>query len=148
MTISSNVEKELSEKGQVLIQATGISMEPLLHPRKSSMLMKKPAGPLKINDVVLFKRPNGDHVLHRIVKILDDKYIIRGDNALQNEPVYEKQILGVMAGFFPDESDRFVECDDPKYLRYVSTITVRYYWRLAKSLCVRALRKLKKLFRS
>lgn len=142
MTVS-NIEQELREHGQVLIQATGISMEPLLHPRKSSMLMKKPVEPLKVNDVVLFLRPNGDYVLHRIVKVLGDKYVIRGDNALQNEPVHEKQILGVMVGFFADESDKFTECDDPKYLRYVSTVPLRYFYRRTRAFCGRVIRKLK-----
>ncbi len=93
-----SAEDVLKSKGYFSKTVVGISMQPLLKGRRDSVIVENITAPLKKYDVVLFRR--GEKlVLHRIVKIKKDYYIIRGDNCIQNEVVYENQILGIMTTF-------------------------------------------------
>ena len=123
--IDTTVEEDLINNGETVIQTTGISMEPMLHNRKSTVILKKADGQIKKYDVVLFKRRD-ELVLHRVVKIEDDAYFIRGDNCVATDEAQRKEIIGVMTGYFPDESEKFISCDDLEYKKYVRTVYFRY----------------------
>lgn len=123
--IITNVEEELLKNGKTMTQTWGVSMEPMLHARKSSVVLIKPQGELKKNDVVLFKRDD-ELVLHRIVNIKNGIYKIRGDNCISWDMVSKDKIIGVMTGYFPDESEKFISCDDLEYKKYVKTVYFRY----------------------
>lgn len=139
------IEEELERQDYILLQTTGISMEPLLHNRKSSTVIRKAPSELKKYDVVLFKRPGTEeYVLHRIWKIREKDYLICGDNGLYMEPVARERILGVMTGFYPDESGRFISCDTEEYRRYLRGWNRRYCLRWLKALPGRVRRKLLK----
>lgn len=148
----TTVERELKEQGRCLIQTVGVSMEPVLHDRFSTVVVEKLNAPPKLFDVVLFKRsPQSNaeageqYVLHRVIKVGRGEYIIRGDNCIQNEKVAPDQILGVMTGFFNGET--FVDCKtDKAYLRYLKTLQVRYIARWCRAFPNRAVRKLKRSF--
>ena len=101
------IEQELALHGHTVVQTVGVSMEPLLHGRKSSVVLAAKQGPLQVRDVVLYRRPAGEYVLHRVVKVLDGAYLIRGDNCIGSETVPAAQVLGVMAGYFAAEGDRY-----------------------------------------
>ena len=52
----------------------------------------------KRKDIVLYKRDNGQYVLHRIIKEKDNLYTIVGDNQHVKEyPIRLDQILGVVS---------------------------------------------------
>lgn len=138
------IEQELEKQEYVLLQTTGISMEPLLHNRKSSVVIKKALQRLKKYDVVLFRRNNGEYVLHRIVEVRDKDYLICGDNGIYKEPVRREQIIGIMAGFYPDESERYISCTDQVYRRYLRTLRIRYGIRWIKDWLRRKCRKMKR----
>lgn len=128
----TTVEQELKDSGRCLIQTVGVSMEPLLHNRSSSVVLEAIKAPLKKNDVVLFKRENNsicngcEYVLHRIIKVREHYCIIRGDNCVQNETVGNSQIIGVMTGYF--DGDNFVDCArDKKYKIYVKSLAAKYW---------------------
>lgn len=123
--IVSNVPAQLKEYGCCLIQTTGTSMEPMLHHRKSSVILEKPTRPLQEMDVVLF-RLGEMLVLHRIVKIRNGICYICGDNTLNFDAVPEGDILGVMTGYYPDETDAFLPIEDPEYRRYVKQWHLRH----------------------
>jgi hypothetical protein len=58
---------------------------------------KKTADRCKKYDVVLYRRPPNKYVLHRIVKVCEDSYVIRGDNCISNEyGIKDSDIIGVM----------------------------------------------------
>lgn len=137
----STIERELEEQGRVLVQTVGISMEPLLHNRKSTAVIEKITKPIKKYDAVLFLRPEEEYVLHRVVKVRPDDCLICGDNCIFRELVPKEKILGVMTGFYPDESGCFISCDDKKYRRYIRTWEFRYGIRWVKALPGRIRRK-------
>ena len=122
--VNSNIENLLNKDGKILIPPVGKSMWPMLKNRKDQVLVSVVTLPLKINDVVLFKRKDGKLVLHRIVKITAVGFIIRGDNCEQNEFVEKTQILGILTGFY--KKDRYIDCN--KNLRYKIYVTVIRCW--------------------
>ena len=120
------LEQELALNGQSCIQTIGVSMEPLLHDRKSTVTIKAKTAPLQKYDVVLYRRPAGKYVLHRIIKVLDGAYLIRGDNSIENEVVPDEWIFGVMTGYYGNEQDQYVSCESARYRYYLKTLWLRY----------------------
>lgn len=80
LSISWELIKEaISSDGEFRLYPRGTSMMPLLREGIDSVLLKKPEGVSK-NDIVLYKRSNGQFVLHRVIKIKNGEYVMCGDN--------------------------------------------------------------------
>lgn len=120
------IEQELALNGHGFFQTTGDSMEPLLHSRKSTVIIEAKRGPLKRYDIALYRRPTGEYVLHRVVRVLQGAYLIRGDNRIFREKVPEEWVIGVMTGYFADECNRYISCEDESYRKYTRTLVWRY----------------------
>ncbi len=137
-------ENEIESKGYIIYTNEGDSMMPLLRQHRDIMVIRKITEPLKKNDAVLFKRPNGAYVLHRIVKVRGlGTYIIAGDNRPFSEKVPEEWIIGILSEIIKDGRHISVESDEYKaYLKKVPMrrfkITVLWYWSILK-------RKIKKM---
>ena len=86
----------LSREGStVTVPISGNSMCPFLHPGEL-VFLSLPEKKLEVGDVVLFNRPNGDYILHRIVSIRKDGiYMTLGDNQTLPEPVPPQAIRAV-----------------------------------------------------
>ncbi len=94
---SETYESELEKRGSFVYTNSGVSMFPLIRATGDLIVIKKCTFPLKKYDVPLFKRSTGEYVLHRIVKVRDGKYDIRGDNCVYCEKgIEEKNIIGVL----------------------------------------------------
>lgn len=133
--VYTNIEEELETYGQCFIQTLGISMEPIIHNRSTTVVLKKLEGPPKLNDVVLFRRSNGEQVLHRVVKVREHDYLCLGDNLIYKESVRPEMILGVMKGYFDGEDmENYIDCESLKYQQYMKTLKRRYVIRWMKAL--------------
>lgn len=90
-------EDVLNEQGYFVYTNVGYSMMPLLRQKKDIIeIHKKGPERCKKYDVVLYKRRER-YVLHRILRVLPDKYIIAGDhNTFLDSPVTDDMILGVL----------------------------------------------------
>lgn len=89
---------ELLEKnGAFVYTNVGYSMMPLLRQYKDIIeIRKKEPGRCKKYDVVLYKRGE-KYILHRILKVLPDGYLIAGDHCvIVEKDIKDKNILGVM----------------------------------------------------
>lgn len=73
------IEEVISGAGEFRLYPRGTSMLPLIRQGKDSVILVKP-GLLSIGDIILYKRKNGQFVLHRIVKMNGEKLVICGDN--------------------------------------------------------------------
>lgn len=73
------IEEVISGDGEFRLYPRGTSMLPLIRQGKDSVILVKP-GLLSIGDIILYRRKNGQFVLHRIVKIKGDDLVICGDN--------------------------------------------------------------------
>ncbi len=72
---------------RVPVPVAGSSMVPFLH-NGDMVYLDLPDSPLKKGDIVLYTRPSGQYVLHRIVKVNSDgSFILLGDAQQQRERV-------------------------------------------------------------
>ncbi len=138
----NTVEEELNKSEYCFFQTVGDSMEPLLHDRRSTVVITKTGKTVRKYDVVLFRRPTGEYVLHRVWKVRKKDYLFCGDNRIYKEPVPADWILGIMVGFYPDESKKFLTCRDKEYQEYMRGLYYRYCIRWIKRFPGRLFKKL------
>lgn len=92
-------EKVLATHGVLICGNVGDSMMPLLKQGRDKMvIVPKPTGRLKKHDVPLYRRDNGQYVLHRIVEVSDNGYVMLGDNRWTLERgITDQHIVGVLS---------------------------------------------------
>ena len=109
MIKGTNLESILEKDGVFISTTSGVSMYPMLRDRRDTIIVTRPEGRLKKYDVALYKRGNS-YVLHRVIKVLPDSYIIRGDNCLSKEyGITDSDVLGVLTGFYRGEKEKSVK---------------------------------------
>lgn len=95
----STFEEEISRTGKLIYTNVGDSMMPLIREKRDLLIISKVRGKLKKYDVPLYKRDSGQYVLHRILKVRKDDYIICGDNRWKKEyGITDRHIIGVLTG--------------------------------------------------
>lgn len=115
---TSTFEEELARKGRLIYTNVGDSMLPLLRQNRDLLILEPPQGRLKKYDVPLYKRDSGQYVLHRILRVRRDDYVLCGDNRWQREyGVTDRHIIGVLTGIVRDGKELSVR--DLKYRCYV-----------------------------
>ena len=94
-------EEILEQEGRLVYTNVGVSMLPLLRQGRDLFIVeKRGADRLRAGDVVLYRRPPHQYVLHRIVQVREKDYVILGDNCVGREyGITDGDILGVMTGF-------------------------------------------------
>ena len=97
--VDSAVESELLSSGVYASVTKGVSMRPLFKTHRDMIILKRPDAELKKYDVVLYRTNSGKYILHRIVKVLPDAFVIRGDNTFSPEYVAKDRILAVLTEF-------------------------------------------------
>jgi len=81
----------------VIFKVRGMSMFPLLRDQRDSVKLEKITKEPKRKDIILYKRDNGQYVLHRIIKEKDGLYTLVGDNQSYKEyPIRKDQVLGIV----------------------------------------------------
>ena len=113
------MEEVIKSGGSCKLRVTGYSMNPTLRHLKDSVVLVSPQKrePLK-NEIVFIKRDSGKHVLHRIIKIIDnDCFIMNGDAQQWTEVVRFDQVIGVVESFYRDE--KLISSDNKKYKIYM-----------------------------
>lgn len=128
------IEEKLKNDEEVSSLTVGISMEPMLREHKDIVIIKRIDRKLKKNDVPLYKRTGRDKlVLHRILKVTENGYVIRGDNLYIKEcDVKDGDIIGVLKAFYRD--GKYYDCEKSrKYKIYVffmrASYPLRYIWK-------------------
>ena len=114
----STFEEEIRRKGKLVYTTVGDSMEPLIRQGRDLLIISAVNGRLKKYDVPLYKRDSGQYVLHRILKVRADDYVICGDNRWQREyGISDRHIIGVLTGIVRDGKE--ISVTDKKYRLYV-----------------------------
>lgn len=119
----SDIETELDRTGRILQTTVGNSMEPMLKNRQNVVLLEKAEGILKKYDLPLYKRPNGQYVLHRIIKVRKNDYITCGDNRWKTEVIPHEWVIAYARGYYKGRS--FISVDDENYKKYLKTLGIR-----------------------
>lgn len=110
-------EEEINEKGKIVFTNVGNSMYPLIRQDKDIMIIEKATGRLKKYDVPLYKRDDGKYVLHRILKVRKNDYVICGDHCYVKEyGITDTKIIGVLKSVIRNGKE--VKTTDFKYRVY------------------------------
>ena len=96
--MSDTFEEILARDGILVYKTRGVSMRPMLRQNRDLVTVRVPSSRLKRFDVALYRRGD-DHVLHRVIKVRDGHYLIRGDNTFKLENVPDGAVIGVLTGF-------------------------------------------------
>ena len=139
------IEDVLLTRGQYIGPTAGVSMLPMLKNRRDTIVVTKKTERLKPLDVALYKRGDA-YVLHRVLQVTANGYIIRGDNCYADENVPEEAVIGVLTEFF--RKNKHIVCaDNKKYHRYVKQRLKSYKTRRFFVQCKAKLRSaVKKIF--
>ena len=127
------IEDVLRTEGVYVSTTVGVSMWPMLRNRRDTIVVRPAAGRLNRYDVALY-RAHGNYVLHRVVRVLPEGYIIIGDNCITEEHVEDSQVLGVLSEFY--RGDKHVDMAGLPYRAYVwlwvTTAPARHFAKRAK----------------
>lgn len=117
MSNKRQIEDVLKEEGLFVSTTVGVSMYPMLRNRRDTIIVKPYEGRLKKYDVPLYKRGD-NYILHRIIEVHPESYVICGDNCMQKEyGITDEQILGVLTGFY--RGNKQINMDGLGYRLYV-----------------------------
>lgn len=112
------LEECLAQNGFLTYRIRGVSMQPMLRQGRD-LFTVVPKGPerCKKYDVVLYRRPSDPYVLHRIIEVRPDSYVILGDNCIAKEyGIRDEDILGVLTSF--QHNGHTVSVSDWRYRLY------------------------------
>lgn len=97
------ISEIISSGGSFRLFPKGISMRPTIKQGVDSVELSAPKR-LKKYDIVLYRRPTGKYVIHRIMKIKDDRVTLCGDNQVALEKgVDVNDILAKVIGIYKGE---------------------------------------------
>ena len=139
-------EEYLEKNGSLTYANTGVSMLPLLRQGKDLFIVKKKGSErLKAGDVALYRRPPASYVLHRVIRVQPEDYVILGDNCVNKEyGIKDEDIIGVMTGYVRGGKEHSVS--DAGYRLYTAvwmhTIGCRIFFLKVKFKIRRIVRRL------
>ncbi|MCR5022367.1 S24/S26 family peptidase [Ruminococcus sp.] len=111
-------EDVIDRDGRLVYTNVGDSMKPLIRQDRDILIIEKKEGRLKKYDVPLYKRDSGQYVLHRVLKVRSDDYVICGDNRYSKEyGITDRNIIGVLTAVV--RNGREIPMTDIRYRIYV-----------------------------
>ncbi len=139
------IREQLDAGRSVRLKFQGISMMPMIRGGRDSVILSPLPEKLKKYDLPLFRRDNGQFVMHRIVKAGED-YTCIGDNQFVYEHhVRHDQMIAVVTAF--TRKGKAWQVTDPAYRIYCRlwcfTRPVRHIWIRLRQLPGRAVRYIK-----
>ncbi len=130
--ILPEMTKRLENGEEFSFLPNGISMLPTIVGGRDNVTVKKPNGKLKKNDIILYRRATGQFVLHRIVKVGENGYTLRGDNEVMNEKnITDDKIIGVVVRY--RQNGVFIEAESKKFQRDANVRHLSFPFRRALS---------------
>ncbi len=96
-----NFKEYIEKNGSLTYTNVGVSMMPLLRQGKDMFIVSKRNGQrCNVGDVVLYRRPPDKYVLHRVIEVRENDYVILGDNCVKKEyGIKDEDIIAVMTGY-------------------------------------------------
>lgn len=150
MQETANYKTELEKNGAIAFVPRGNSMWPIIKNHKQSVIIRKKelSERLKPLDVAFYLRKNGAFVLHRVISLTEQGYVMCGDSQYALEQVEEGQVFGVLEGFY--KGKKYVKATDTKYIKKVKKWYSRKFLRKLRLKCFylrnRIINKLKRTF--
>ena len=114
----TNYKEILDKDGYIAQFPTGFSMFPMLRQGIDTVVIKRIDRKPRENDVVFYLLDNCKYILHRVIKVQEKGYIIRGDNCYFNEyNVLDRHIIGILEGFY--RGDDYIDCKTNKKYKLI-----------------------------
>lgn len=114
----SSFEEVIEKHGVLVYTASGDSMLPFIREKRDILIIEKPKGRLKKYDVPLYKRDSGQYVLHRVIKVRENDYVICGDNRVNKEyGITDSHIIGVLKAV--NRNGKMLYTDSKLYRIYI-----------------------------
>lgn len=98
-SLAEVIELQLQRGGRANLTVTGSSMMPLFRNRQDSVILRRVEGRQEKGEIILYRRDNGQYVLHRIIGLSPHGYVCCGDNQYERENVRQDQLIGVVESF-------------------------------------------------
>ena len=115
--LSPVMEEILRQGGEVRFVPHGGSMRPLVRGGRDAVILRRADGPLQKYDCPLYRRADGSFVLHRVVAVRPDGYVLRGDSQTVIERgVQDSQVCAVLAAV--ERDGRVFPCRGARYRLY------------------------------
>ena len=119
------INETISTGGEFRLFHKGTSMMPLLRQGIDSVLLVSPTN-IKKNDIVLYERPSGQLVMHRIIKVKRDSYLICGDNQyILEKGITDANMLAKVKGIYRGEE--YFDIENKQYKKYVRKLPIRRF---------------------
>lgn len=100
-------EEILARDGRLVYTNVGDSMLPLIRQGRDLLVIQPKTGRLRKYDIPLYRRDSGQYVLHRVLKVRPDGYVICGDNRWGREyGITDRHIVGVLTAIIRDGEER------------------------------------------
>ena len=110
MSTALGFEEILKRDGVLVYKTQGVSMRPMLKQNRDLVTIRPVSGRLKKYDVPLYRKKGGGYLLHRIIAVTENGYVIRGDNTYVKElNVTDNDFVGVLTAFKRKGKDYTVE---------------------------------------
>lgn len=111
------IDEVISSGGEFRLTPYGTSMLPLIKPGEDAVSLVLP-NEIKKTDIVLYKRLDGSFVLHRVMYIDKNEYVMCGDNQNYLERgIKREQILAVVKNIY--KNNESVNTEDKAYKKYI-----------------------------
>ena len=137
--------EQLEKEGNYYSVPRGISMWPMIRNKKDVVEIQKLEGLAKRYDLVMYVRgENRQGVIHRVLRVRENDYIINGDNCWQKEYVPHDKVAGIAVRFC--RKGKWHEVTELGYRIYVHLWTDLFFIRrpilFLRDLAKKVLRKL------
>lgn len=139
------IKQKIDEESEISFCAFGTSMLPFIHDGSDLVTLGPIRSPLKKNDIVFYRRANGQFVLHRIVKVKDtNTLLLCGDNQFVIEKdIHPQQIIARLVRL--ERDGRAISLSSPQAILWSCHLPIRRLaLRIRSSLAIRCKRIFKK----
>ncbi len=141
------IREQLLSGGRVTFSPRGTSMLPMIRQGQDTVTLSPLPERLKKYDLPLYRRENGQYVLHRVVRVSKDRYTCIGDNQFVFEhDLRHAQMIAVVSSFC--RNGREVPANSTSYWLYCRfwhySRPLRRLWRSGLNLLRRAWRYLRR----
>ncbi|MBQ9748400.1 MAG: nucleotidyltransferase family protein [Clostridia bacterium] len=111
---TGTIPQVLATHGFIIHKIKGTSMLPFLNEDTDLVRLVVPKERLRRFDIALYPSQNKGFILHRVLEVKKNYYLIAGDNNAYYEKVPFDKVLAVAEGYYTDGT--YIPCDDPAYL--------------------------------
>lgn len=119
----TSIRECLDKTGKYTGLTMGTSMRPIIHQQRDNIIVVKNSERLKKYDIAVYQLKSGKYVMHRVVEVYDDHYIIIGDNLKEREYVTDDMVCGRLIGYYR-KGKKYIDCDNNKLYKLYSRVWV------------------------